>query len=357
MRDAPRGVFVNITTIIAMNANTFGNAYCLTTFGESHGPAVGGVIDGCPAGLEIDKSFIMSELSRRKPGQSAMMSTRNEPDEVEFLSGIFDGKTTGAPIAFVIRNKDAKPSDYDNVKDLYRPSHADFTYQMKYGIRDYRGGGRASARTLVPCVVAGAIAKQILDKHGVKVVSSVTRLGQDDCPEGFTTNETEEILSKYKEKNDTVGAVVHCEIKNIPAGLGEPAFNKFHAELARAMMNINAAKGFEIGEGFHSAEMSGSECNDLFVNENGKITTVTNHSGGVQGGITNGENVTFNVAFKPIPTIMQPQQTVDIHGNEVEYQIEGRHDVCVVPRVLPVVEAMAAIVTLDFVMMKNINKL
>lgn len=340
-----------------MNASTFGKAYCLTTFGESHGAAVGGVIDGCPAGLEVDKSFIMSELARRKPGQSAVTSTRNETDEVEFLSGLFEGKTTGAPIAFVIRNKDAKSSDYDNVRDLYRPSHADFTYQMKYGIRDYRGGGRASARILAPCVVAGAIAKQILERQNVKIISSVMKIGQKTCHNGFSKSEIEKILSEYKMKNDTAGAVVHCEIQNVPVGLGEPAFNKFHAELAYAMMNINAAKGFEVGEGFHSAEMSGSECNDLFVKENGKIRTVTNHSGGVQGGITNGENVTFNVAFKPIATIMQPQQTVDIHGNEIEYKTEGRHDVCVVPRVLPVVEAMAAMVTLDFMMLENINKL
>lgn len=337
---------------LIMNANTIGNAFCLTTFGESHGPAVGGVIDGCPAGLEIDVSFITSELARRKPGQSAVTSTRNETDEVEFLSGLFEGKTTGAPVSFIIRNKDAKPSDYDNVKDLYRPSHADFTYQMKYGIRDYRGGGRASARTLAPCVVAGAIAKQILEKHDIKIVSSVVRIGQKTCHGGFPANEIEEILAGFRKKGDTVGAVVHCEVRNVPVGLGEPMFNKFHAALAHAMMSINAAKGFEIGDGFHTAEMSGSECNDLFVNENGRVRTLTNHSGGVLGGITNGENVTFNVAFKPVPTIMQPQRTVDIHGNEVEYQVEGRHDVCVVPRVLPVVEAMAAAVTLDFLMLK-----
>ncbi|MCQ2306521.1 MAG: chorismate synthase [Bacteroidales bacterium] len=335
-----------------MNSNTFGKAFCLTTFGESHGVAIGGVIDGCPAGITIDYSLIMNELKRRKPGQNAIMSMRKEPDEVEFLSGLFEGKTTGAPIAFVIRNKDAKSSDYDNVKDVFRPSHADFTYQMKYGIRDYRGGGRASARTLAPCVVTGAIAKQILEKQNVKIVSSVIKIGQKACHNGFSMNEIEEILSEYKRNNDTAGAVVHCEIQNVPIGLGEPAFCKFHAVLAYSMMNINAAKGFEIGEGFHSAEMCGSECNDSFVNENGKINVSSNHSGGVLGGITDGENVTFNVAFKPIPTIMQPQQTVDIQGNEVEYNIEGRHDVCVVPRVLPVVEAMAAMVTLDFLMMR-----
>lgn len=335
-----------------MNSNTLGETFSLTTFGESHGPAIGGVIDGCPAGISIDKSFIMNELSRRKTGQNPTMSMRNEPDEVEFLSGLFEGVTTGAPIAFMVRNKDAKSSDYENVKDVFRPSHADFTYQMKYGIRDYRGGGRASARTLLPCVVAGAIAKQILKGRGIEIVSSVTRIGTEVCDNGFTVNEIENILSRYKEQRDSVGAIVHCEIQNIPVGLGEPAFEKFHAALAHAMMNINAAKGFEIGEGFRSAEMCGSKCNDLFINDNGRIRTATNHSGGVQGGITNGENVVFNVAFKPIPTIMQPQKTVDIQGNEIEYNIEGRHDVCVVPRVLPIVEAMAAMVTLDFMLLK-----
>lgn len=335
-----------------MNSNTFGKSFCLTTFGESHGLAIGGVIDGCPSGIEIDNSFIMNELARRKPGQNANMSARKEPDEVEFLSGIFEGKTTGSPIAFIIKNQDAKSSDYENVKDVFRPSHADFTYQMKYGIRDYRGGGRASARTLLPCVVAGAIAKQILEKQDIKIRSCVTRIGKNVSESGFKMSEIEEILSEYKKKNDTVGAIVHCEIHNVPVGLGEPSFNKFHASLANAMMNINAAKGFEIGDGFRSAEMSGIECNDLFINDNGKIRTATNHSGGVQGGITNGENVTFNVAFKPIPTIMQPQKTVDIQGNEIKYSIEGRHDVCVVPRVLPIVEAMAAMVTLDFLLLK-----
>lgn len=341
----------NINRII-MNSNTFGKAFSLTTFGESHGAALGGVIDGCPSGITIDNSFIMNELARRMPGQNASVSARKEPDEVEYLSGIFEGKTTGTPIAFIIRNKDAKSSDYENVKNVFRPSHADFTYQMKYGIRDYRGGGRASARTLLPCVVAGAIAKQILREKNIEIVSSVTRIGTNVCDIGFTFNEIEKILTEFKEKHDTVGAAVHCEIQNVPVGLGEPAFDKFHASLAKAMMNINAAKGFEIGEGFHSAEMCGSECNDLFINENGRIMAATNYSGGVQGGITNGENVVFNVAFKPIPTIMQLQKTVDIQGNEVEYNVEGRHDVCVVPRVLPIIEAMAAMVTLDFVLLK-----
>ena len=321
-----------------MNSNTFGTAFCLTTFGESHGAAIGGVIDGCPAGILLDKALIEKELSRRKPGQSTTMSARKEPDEVEYLSGLFEGKTTGAPIAFIIRNKDAKTSDYENIKDVFRPSHADFTYQMKYGIRDYAGGGRGSARTLLPCVVAGAIAKQILATQGVEISSEVVEMGE------------------AREK-DTVGAIIQGTIKNAPVGLGEPAFMKFHAILAYAMMTINAAKGFEIGEGFNAARMRGSECNDEFTFDGERIRTKTNHSGGVQGGITNGEDIVFRVAFKPIPSVMLPQQTVDIHGNAVTLEIQGRHDVCVVPRVIPIVEAMAAMVTLDFVLLKKCNKI
>ena len=321
-----------------MNSNTFGTAFCLTTFGESHGAAIGGVIDGCPAGILLDKALIEKELSRRKPGQNATMSARKEPDEVEYLSGLFEGKTTGAPIAFLIRNKDAKTSDYENIKDVFRPSHADFTYQMKYGIRDYAGGGRGSARTLLPCVVAGAIAKQILTTQGIEISSEVIEMGE------------------AREK-DTVGAIIQGTIKNAPVGLGEPAFMKFHAILAYAMMTINAAKGFEIGEGFNAARMRGSECNDEFTFDGERIRTKTNHSGGVQGGITNGEDIVFRVAFKPIPSVMLPQQTVDIHGNAVTLEIQGRHDVCVVPRVIPIVEAMAAMVTLDFVLLKKCNKI
>ena len=339
-----------------MNSNTFGTAFCLTTFGESHGAAIGGVIDGCPAGILLDKSLIEKELSRRKPGQNAAMSTRKEPDEVEFLSGLFEGKTTGAPIAFIIRNKDAKTSDYENLKDVFRPSHADFTYQEKYGIRDYAGGGRGSARTLLPCVVAGAIAKQILASQGIEVLSDVIQIGEESS-EGFSSEEIERILSRFREEKDTVGAIVQGSIKNAPVGLGEPAFMKFNAVLAHAMMTINAAKGFEIGEGLHAARMRGSECNDTFINDGGKIRTLTNHSGGVQGGITNGDDVVFRVAFKPIPSVMLPQQTVDIQGNAVTLEIQGRHDVCVVPRVIPIVEAMAAMVTLDFVLLKKCNKI
>lgn len=339
-----------------MNSNTFGTVFCLTTFGESHGPAIGGVIDGCPVGILLDKSLIKSELSRRKSGQNNTMSTRKEPDEVEFISGLFEGKTTGTPIAFLIRNKDAKPSDYENLKDVFRPSHADFTYQEKYGIRDYAGGGRGSARTLLPCVVAGAIAKQILAIQGIEITSKVVRIGEESS-EGFSNEEIERILSRYREEKDTVGAVVQGMIKNVPVGLGDPAFRKFHAVLAQAMMSINAAKGFEIGEGFNAAAMRGSVCNDAFEARDGRIGTATNHGGGVQGGITNGEDIVFKVAFKPIPSIMQPQQTVDIQGNPTTIEIQGRHDVCVVPRVVPIVDAMAAMVTLDFILLKKCNKI
>ena len=310
----------------------------MTTFGESHGAAIGGVIDGCPAGILLDKSLIEKELSRRRPGQDANMSARKEPDEVEYLSGLFEGKTTGAPIAFLIRNKDAKTSDYENLKDVFRPSHADFTYQEKYGIRDYAGGGRGSARTLLPCVVAGAVAKQILASQGIEVLSEVVEMGET-------------------RDKDTVGAIIQGTIKNAPVGLGEPAFMKFHAILAYAMMTINAAKGFEIGEGFNAARMRGSEYNDEFYFDGERVRTKTNHSGGVQGGITNGEDIVFRVAFKPIPSVMLPQQTVDIHGNAMTLEILGRHDVCVVPRVIPIVEAMAAMVTLDFILLKKCNKI
>ena len=339
-----------------MNSNSFGTAFCLTTFGESHGPAIGGVIDGCPAGILLDKSLIENELSRRKSGQNNAMSTRKEPDVVEFLSGLFEGKTTGTPIAFLIRNKDAKTSDYENIKDVYRPSHADFTYQMKYGIRDYAGGGRGSARTLLPCVVAGSIAKQILASQGIEIQSDVIQIGEERS-KSFSKDEIERILSRYREEKDTVGAVVQGIVKNTPVGLGEPAFQKFHAVLAQAMMTINAAKGFEIGEGFNAAGMRGSECNDEFTLDGKQIRTKTNHSGGVQGGITNGEDIVFKVAFKPIPSVMYPQQTVDIQGNATTIEIQGRHDVCVVPRVVPMVEAMAAMVTLDFILLKKCNKI
>lgn len=329
-----------------MCANTFGKNFCLTTFGESHGTAIGGVIDGCPPGLLIDFDKIDEELKRRKPGTYSFGSQRKESDEVIFLSGIFEGKTLGTPIAFVFKNDDARSSDYDDLKRVLRPSHSDFTYQQKYGIRDYRGGGRSSARALLPCVVAGAIAKQILQKHNVEINSFVTQIGEEKS-ESFSYDQIKDILLKIKQENDTVGASIRVEVDGLPAGIGSPYFRKLQSLLAQAMFGINAVKGFEYGDGFRAASMRGSECNDAFINDNGKIRCKTNHSGGIQGGITNGEKVYFNVAFKPIPTLMRPQQTVDVDGNEIIYDVEGRHDVCVVPRVIPIVEAMTAMVIVD----------
>ena len=332
-----------------MGANTFGINFCLTAFGESHGEAIGGVIDGCPAGLQIDFNMIEEELRRRKTASTSTSSQRKESDNVIFLSGVFEGKTLGAPIAFMVKNEDARSSDYDNIKNVYRPSHADFTYQQKYGIRDYRGGGRSSARTLLPCVVAGCLAKQILSSHNIVINSFVTQIG-DVKKDAFSHEEIQSVLQKVKEERDTVGAVVRVEIDNMPIGVGEPCFRKLQSVLAQAMFSINAVKGFEYGEGFNAASMRGTQCNDSFINDNGKIRTKTNHSGGIQGGISNGEKVYFNVAFKPIPTLMQAQQTVDADGNEIIYDIEGRHDVCVVPRVLPIVEAMTAIAIVDMIL-------
>ena len=329
-----------------MCANTFGKNFCLTTFGESHGTAIGGVIDGCPPGLLIDFDKIDEELKRRKPGTYSFGSQRKESDEVIFLSGIFEGKTLGTPIAFVFKNDDARSSDYDDLKRVLRPSHSDFTYQQKYGIRDHRGGGRSSARALLPCVVAGAIAKQILQKHNVEINSFVTQIGEEKS-ESFSYDQIKDILLKIKQENDTVGASIRVEVDGLPAGIGSPYFRKLQSLLAQAMFSINAVKGFEYGDGFRAASMRGSECNDAFINDNGKIRCKTNHSGGIQGGITNGEKVYFNVAFKPIPTLMRPQQTVDVDGNEIIYDVEGRHDVCVVPRVIPIVEAMTAMVLVD----------
>lgn len=329
-----------------MCANTFGKNFCLTTFGESHGTAIGGVIDGCPPGLLIDFDKIDEELKRRKPGTYSFGSQRKESDEVIFLSGIFEGKTLGTPIAFVFKNDDARSSDYDDLKRVLRPSHSDFTYQQKYGIRDHRGGGRSSARALLPCVVAGAIAKQILQKHNVEINSFVTQIGEEKS-ESFSYDQIKDILLKIKQENDTIGASIRVEVDGLPAGIGSPYFRKLQSLLAQAMFSINAVKGFEYGDGFRAASMRGSECNDAFINDNGKIRCKTNHSGGIQGGITNGEKVYFNVAFKPIPTLMRPQQTVDVDGNEIIYDVEGRHDVCVVPRVIPIVEAMTAMVLVD----------
>lgn len=312
--------------------NTIGHNFRLTTFGESHGAAIGGVIDGCPSQLKLDFDFIESELLRRKTAQSSIASQRKESDRIEWLSGLLDGVTLGTPIAFIVRNEDCKPEDYENLKDVYRPSHADFTYEQKYGLRDWRSGGRASARTTLPMVVVGAIAKQILNEKGIKIYAEVVCMGDAE---------------QAKREGDTVGGIVECRITGVPAGLGEPMFGKFSAELAHAMFSLPAVKGFEIGDGFALAKMKGSEANDTFINKDGKITTLTNHSGGIQGGITNGNDIVFRLAFKPIPSIAQPQQTVNRRGVPCEIAIEGRHDVCALPRALVLVEAMAALVTVD----------
>ena len=319
--------------------NTIGHIFRLTTFGESHGTAIGGIIDGCPSQLELDFDFIESEMLRRKTAQSSTSSQRKESDHVEWLSGLLDGVTLGTPIAFMVRNEDCKTEDYEALKDVYRPSHADFTYEQKYGIRDWRGGGRASARTTLPIVVAGAIAKQILKGKGVAIAGKVTTMGD---------------VELARKEGDTVGGIVECCIKGVPAGLGEPMFGKFSAELAHAMFSLPAVKGFEIGDGFVSAKMRGSEANDTFVNKNGEIATLTNHSGGIQGGITDGDDIVFRVAFKPIPSIAQPQQTVNQAGEPCEITIEGRHDVCALPRALVLVEALAAMVTLDMAMLHRL---
>ena len=318
--------------------NTIGHIFRLTTFGESHGAAIGGVIDGCPSQLKLNFDFIDSELLRRKTAQSSTASQRKESDRVEWLSGLLDGVTLGTPIAFIVRNEDCKPEDYENLKDVYRPSHADFTYEQKYGLRDWRGGGRASARTTLPIVVAGAIAKQILNEKGIKIYAEVIYIGD---------------VELAKREGDTVGGIVECRITGVPAGLGEPMFGKFSAELAHAMFSLPAVKGFEIGDGFALAKMKGSEANDTFINKDGKITTLTNHSGGIQGGITNGNDIVFRLAFKPIPSIAQPQQTVNRLGEPCEIAIEGRHDVCALPRALVLVEAMAALVTVDMMLLQG----
>lgn len=321
--------------------NTIGHLFKLTTFGESHGMAIGGIIDGCPSQLKLDFDFIVSELLRRKTAQSATASQRKESDQIEWLSGLLDGVTLGTPIAFMVRNEDAKSEDYEALKDVYRPSHADFTYEQKYGLRDWRGGGRASARTTLPIVIAGAIAKQVLKDKGITVTAEVTVMGDAE---------------QARKANDTVGGIVECRIVGVPAGLGEPMFGKFSAELAHAMFSLPAVKGFEVGDGFAMAKMKGTEVNDSFINMDGKITTATNHSGGIQGGITNGNDVVFRVAFKPIPSIAQPQQTVNRAGEQREITIEGRHDVCALPRAMVMVEALAAMVTVDMEMMQEMQR-
>ena len=352
--------------------NTFGNVFTLTTFGESHGPAIGGVIDGYPAGIKIDVAFIQSELARRKPGQSAITTARKENDEVELLSGVFEGVSTGCPIGFIVRNSNQRSSDYDNVRDLYRPSHADYTYSVKYGLRDHRGGGRSSARETISRCVGGAFAKLALRQLGISVQAYTSQVGNIAldkdyrkydlsmaennvvrCPDEKTAKEMEQLILDVKADGDTIGGVVTCVIKGCPVGLGEPAFSKLHAELGSAMLSINAVKGFEYGEGFDGVGQRGSQQNDIFCNYNGGITTRTNHSGGIQGGISNGQDIYFRVLFKPVATQLREQQTVDKNGNEIILQVKGRHDPCVLPRAVPVVEAMAAMVILDAYLMNK----
>jgi len=347
-----------------MAGNTYGTLFKLTTFGESHGKAIGGIIDGCPAGIALDMDAIKIELERRKPGQSKIVTQRKEPDTVHFLSGIFEGITTGTPIGFEIINTNQKSRDYSHIKDTYRPSHADYTYDKKYGVRDYRGGGRSSARETASRVVAGAIAKQFL--KGIKIhafTSSVGELKMDiphdqldfskiesnevRCPDPAFAKAFIDRIKAIRKEGDTIGGVITCVIKNVPIGLGEPVFDKLHAELGKAMLSINAVKGFEYGSGFAGAKLKGSLHNDIF-NPDG--STQTNLSGGVQGGISNGMNIYCNIAFKPVATVMQKQNTIDSKGNIVEMQGKGRHDPCVVPRAVPIVEAMAALVIADFVL-------
>lgn len=345
--------------------NTFGNILRLTTFGESHGPAIGGVIDGFPAGVKIDFDLLQSMMERRRPGQSAVVTSRREPDEVQFLSGIYNGVTTGTPIAFIIANTNTRSEDYGQLADAFRPNHADFTYQAKYGIRDYRGGGRASARETAVRVAAGALAKQLLRQYGIEVCAFTAQIGEVQagvadgscrnevyCPDPVAAEKMKLAIADARAMGDTLGGIVQCTVTGCPAGLGEPMFAKLQAMLAGAMLSINAAKGFDYGDGFAAASMRGSAHVDEFVaDENHRITTATNHSGGIQGGISNGAPIQFRVAFKPVATMMRSIDTVNTRGEKVTLQPRGRHDVCVVPRAVVVVEAMAALVILDAVMM------
>ena len=353
-----------------MSGNKYGKLFELTTFGESHGEAIGGIIEGCPAGTPLDLEFIQSELDRRKPGQSSIVTQRKESDKVNFFSGIFEGKTTGTPIGFSISNDDQKPKDYKHIIDNYRPSHADRVYDQKYGFRDYRGGGRSSARETACRVVAGSIAKQFLNKVKITAyVSSVGEISLDKdyskldfknietnpvrCPDNETASKMEALIRKTRKDGDTVGGIITCVIQNTPVGLGEPVFDKFHAELGKAMLSINAVKGFEYGSGFLGTKLKGSRHNDLYNNDG---TTKTNFSGGVQGGISNGMDIYFRVAFKPVSTIMKEQKTINKKGEEVKIEGKGRHDPCVVPRAVPIVEAMAALVIADFKLLNEVVK-
>lgn len=355
-------------------SNTFGRLFRITTFGESHGPAIGVTIDGCPAGLVIDEAFIQSELDRRKPGQSRITTQRKEDDTFRILSGVFEGKSTGTPIAIVIENQDQRSKDYSHIAETFRPSHADYTYETKYGNRDYRGGGRSSARETAARVAAGAIAKLFLKLLGIDIAAYVSRVGHIQaphyttldlsaidsnivrCPHQETAEKMIEFIDQVRLDRDTIGGIVTGVVKNAPAGLGEPVFGKLHADLGAAMLGINAVKGFEYGSGFDGITLRGSEHNDEFYNDGNRIRTRTNRSGGIQGGISNGEDIYFNVAFKPVATIMQDQLTVDKAGNEATVSGKGRHDPCVLPRAVPIVEAMAALVLTDHVLLNRSAK-
>jgi len=354
--------------------NTFGNIFRLTTFGESHGEAIGGVVDGMPAGIDIDLEFIQQELNRRRPGQSRITTSRQEPDQVELLSGVFEGKSTGCPIGFIVRNTNQHSKDYENMRDLFRPSHADYTYHIKYGTRDHRGGGRSSARITISRCVGGALAKLALRQKGISIQAytsqvgpialdrdyrlydlSLTETNAVRCPDPEKAREMEELIARMKAEGDTIGGIITCVIKGCPAGIGEPEFGKLHASLGAAMLSINAVKGFEYGEGFEGVTSRGSEQNDVFRSENGQILTDSNHSGGIQGGISNGQDIYFRVAFKPVATILTEQNTVDKDGNDTVFTAQGRHDPCVLPRAVPIVEAMAAMEILDKILMKKTN--
>lgn len=358
-----------------MAHNTFGDLFTISTFGESHGPAIGVVIDGCPSGLQVDKNLIQKELDRRKPGQSHLTSQRKEDEEFEILSGIYDGKTLGSPISIMIRNQDAKSKEYERFQYIYRPSHGDFTYEAKYGVRDYRGGGRSSARETANWVAAGAIAKQLLTQYGVSVKGLVDQIGTVTldqpidqinwaevenspvrCPDPKTSEAMVQAIEETRKQKDSLGGSIYCQMDGVPAGVGEPVFGKLESRLAQALLSINASKGFEIGSGFKGSQMKGSEHNDPFVYENGQIKTESNLSGGIQGGISNGEPIYCRVAFKPVATIAKPQDTIDNEGNPVRLEGKGRHDPCVIPRAVPIVEAMAALVIADLLLIHNARK-
>jgi chorismate synthase len=359
--------------------NTFGHLFTLTTFGESHGAAVGGVVDGMPPGIDVDMDFIQHELNRRRPGQSSITTSRQEEDRVELLSGVLEGKTTGCPIGFVVRNQNQHSNDYNNLRNLFRPSHADYTYYNKYGIRDHRGGGRSSARITLSRCVGGALAKLALKPMGITIQAYTSQVGsiklENDyrhydlslteqnavrCPDEEKARQMEQLIKEVKAEGDTIGGVITCVVRGCPVGLGEPEFDKLHAQLGAAMLSINAVKGFEYGEGFAGVEARGSEQNDVFVpvaacgdGLPSRVRTTTNHSGGIQGGISNGQDICFRVAFKPVATLLRPQQTVDINGTSTTFTTKGRHDPCVLPRAVPVVEAMAAMTFLDNYLLNN----